>query len=370
MKVLITGGGTGGHIYPALAIAERLKKDFRPLELMYVGSKTGMEKDLVPKKGIMYVPIDVAPLNKKFTKKTFKSIGLLFKGLWQANGIIKRFKPDIIIGTGGYVAGSLVFIGALRGVPTAIHEQNAYPGLTNRILSRFVDCIMVSFEDSKAHFKHRERAIYTGMPIMDTYFTTSREQSRQKLGILPSEMLVVTVGGSNGAMKLNHIMLSSYNQFLEYPNIKFIHVSGTRYYPYVLEDIENKLYTVGNNVKIIGYLKDMPTYLYAADLVISRAGASTINEIIAAKSPSVIIPSPNVANDHQLLNAQLMDKYGMGVVMKEEDLNEELMVHTILDFYKDPGKLNIMRQNCEKMDLSRTMDAISAVVRRLTEYGN
>jgi UDP-N-acetylglucosamine--N-acetylmuramyl-(pentapeptide) pyrophosphoryl-undecaprenol N-acetylglucosamine transferase len=370
MKVLITGGGTGGHIYPALAIAERLKKDFRPLELMYVGSKTGMEKDLVPKKGITYVPIDVAPLNKKFTKKTFRSIGLLFKGLWQANGIIKRFKPDIIIGTGGYVAGSLVLIGALRGIPTAIHEQNAYPGLTNRILSRFVDCIMVSFEDSKAHFKHRERTVYTGMPIMDTYFTTSREQSRQKLGVLPGEMLVVTVGGSNGAMKLNHIMLSSYNQFSEYRNIKFIHVSGTRYYPYVLEDIENKLYTVGDNVKIIGYLKDMPTYLFAADLVVSRAGASTINEIIASKAPSVIIPSPNVANDHQLLNAQLMDKYGMGVVMKEEDLNEELMAHTIMDFYKDPSKLNIMRQNCEKMDLSKTLDAISAVVKRLTEYDN
>lgn len=367
MRVLITGGGTGGHIYPALAIAERLKKDFRPLELMYVGSKNGMEKDLVPKRGFTYIGIDVAPLNKKFSKKTFKSIGMLFKGLWQANGIIKRFKPDIIIGTGGYVAGSLVFIGALRGIPTAIHEQNAYPGLTNRILSRFVDCIMVSFEDSKVHFKHPERIVYTGMPILDQYFNTSREQSRQKLGISNSDMLVVTVGGSNGALKLNQIMLSSYHLMSEYANIKFIHVSGTRYYQSVLDDIEKNVYQVGENVKILGYLKDMPTYLHAADLVISRAGASTINEIIASRAPSVIVPSPNVTNDHQLLNAQLMDKYGMGVVLKEEDLSEALMVHTILDFYKDPNKLNIMRANCEKIDLTKTMDSISAVVRRLTD---
>lgn len=367
MRVLITGGGTGGHIYPAIAIAERLKKDFRPLELMYVGSKNGMEKDIVPKKGITYIGIDVAPLNKKFSRKTFKAIGSLFKGLWQANRLIKSFKPDVIIGTGGYVAGSLVLVGALRGVPTAIHEQNAYPGMTNRILSRFVDYIMVSFEDSKVHFKHPEKVIYTGMPILDTYFTTSREQSRAKLSIANNEMLVVTVGGSNGAMKLNHIMLSSYHQFSEIENIKFIHQSGTRYYPYVMEDIKSGLYQVGENVKIMGYIKDMHVYLNAADLVISRAGASTINEIIASKAPSVIIPSPNVANNHQLLNAQLMDKYGMGVVIKEEDLNEELMVHTIQDFYKDPSKLNIMRQNCEKMDLSKTLDAISAVIRKLTD---
>lgn len=183
------------------------------------------------------------------------------------------------------MAGSLVFMGAMRGVPTAIHEQNAYPGLTNRILSRFVDIIMVSFEDSKVHFKHPERVVYTGMPILETYFTASREQSRQKLGLSNEDMMVLTVGGSNGAMKLNHIMLQTYAQFKDYENIKFYHQTGTRYYPYVLEDIENQIYSIGENVKLIGYLKDMPAYLHAADLVISRAGASTLNEIIASKAP-------------------------------------------------------------------------------------
>lgn len=367
MRVLITGGGTGGHIYPALAIAERLKKDFRPLELMYVGSKDGMEKDVVPKKGITYIGIDIAPLNKKISKKTLIAVGKLFKGLWQANGIIRRYRPDVIIGTGGYVAGALVLMGAIRGIPTVIHEQNAYPGLTNRILGRFVDTIMVSFEDSKAYFKHHERTVYTGMPIMDSYFNTSREQSRNKLGISNNEMLVLTVGGSNGAMHLNHIMLSSYHHFSDMKQLKFIHASGARYYPYVMEDIGSGLYQVGENVNIIGYIKDMPTYLHAADLVISRAGASTINEIIASKAPSVIIPSPNVANNHQLLNAQLMDKYGMGVVVKEEDLTVELMVHTITDFYKDRNKLSIMRANCDKMDLTKTMASISSVIKNIMD---
>lgn len=366
MKILVTGGGTGGHIYPALAIAERLKREFRPIEIIYVGSKDGMENDIVPKRGFQFIGIDAAPLNKKFSWKTIKAVGTLFKSLWQSNRLIKRFKPDIIIGTGGYVAGSLVFMGALRGVPTAIHEQNAYPGMTNRWLSRFVDAIMVSFEDSKIHFKHKERIIYTGMPILESYFQTTREAARQKLGLSPDEMMVLTVGGSNGAMKLNHMMLSCYHQFADVPNIRFIHQSGNRYYPYVMEDIEKGIYEVGENVTILGYLKDMPNYLAAADLVVSRAGASTINEIIASKAPSVIIPSPNVANDHQLLNAQLMDKYGMGVVMKEIDLNEELITHTIMDFYKDRTKLDIMRSNCEKMDLSKTMESIVAVVRKLT----
>lgn len=367
MKVLITGGGTGGHIYPALAIAERLKRDIRPLELIYVGSKLGMEKDIVTKRGLNYVGIDIAPLNKKLSFKTIKAIGTLFKGLWQAHKITKRHKPDVIIGTGGYVAGALVLVGALKGIPTTIHEQNAYPGLTNRILSRFVDTIMVSFEDSKAYFKHPERVIYTGMPVLESFFTTQRDVSRQKLGISNSDMLVLTVGGSNGAMKLNHMMLETYQAFEETPNIKFMHVTGTRYHPYVLEDIKNGVYKVGEHVKILSYIKDMPTYLHAADLIISRAGASTINEIIAARIPSVIIPSPNVANDHQLLNAQLMDKYGMGVVIKEADLSVSLLEHTLMDFYKDASKLSIMRQNCEKIDLTRSLDAILQVIRRLSE---
>lgn len=367
MRVLITGGGTGGHIYPAIAIAEKMKKEFRPLEIMYIGSKNGMEKEIVTKKGFNYVGIDVAPLNKKFSFKTIKSIGTLFKGMWQASGIIKRFKPDLIIGTGGYVAGATVFVGAIKGVPTIIHEQNAYPGLTNRLLSRFVDVVMVSFEECKQHFHHPEKTVYTGMPIQDVFFTTPRDQARMKLGLPKDMMMVLTVGGSNGAMKLNHIMLSSYAQFKDFSDIKFIHQTGTRYYPYVLEDIEKGIYEVGENVTLLPYLKDMAVYLSAADLVISRAGASTINEIIASKAPSVIIPSPNVANNHQLLNAQLMDKYGMGVVMREEDMNESLIGHTIIDFYKDRAKLEIMRANCNKIDLSKTMDAIAAVIRKVSD---
>lgn len=367
MKVMLTGGGTGGHIYPALAIAEKLKKDNKGTEIVYVGSKDGMEKDIVPKLGLTYLGIDAAPLNKKFSKKTIKAIVSLFKGLHQANKAINRYKPDVIVGTGGYVAGAVVFIGALRGIPTVIHEQNAYPGLTNRLLSRFVDVILLTFDDAKQHFKYPEKLVYTGLPVMANYFVTSREQSRQKLGISRNEMMVLTVGGSNGALKLNQIMLDAYVQMNKLEQIRFIHVSGNRYFDKLQSEVKSGVFDLGDNFKLMSYLKDMPTYLSAADLVISRAGASTINEIIASKTPSVIIPSPNVSNNHQLHNAQIMDKHGMGVIVKEEDLTVDLITHIITDFYKDRSKLDIMRSNCEKINLTKTLDVIASVVYRLVD---
>lgn len=365
MKIMLTGGGTGGHIYPALAIAEKLKKEYKGVEIVYAGSKRGMEKDIVPRTGLQYLSIEAAPLNKKLKLSTLKAVALNIKGLFQANKILKRHKPDVVIGTGGYVAGSIVLIAALRGIPTAIHEQNAFPGLTNRILSRFVDKIMLSFDDAKSYFKYPDKIVFTGLPIMSAFFTGSREASRQKLGYNAQDLVVLSVGGSNGALKLNQILLETYGGFREYENIKFVHVAGERYFKSIQKDIESQYYSLGENFKLMSYLKDMPTYLKAADLVISRAGASTINEIIASGTPSVIIPSPNVSNDHQAHNAKIMDRHGMGVVLRESDLNVELMTHIINDFYNDRAKLDIMRQNCEKLDLSNTLDSIFQVVNQL-----
>ncbi len=365
MKVIVTGGGTGGHIYPAVAIAEKLKKDYKGVEILYLGAKLGMEKTLVPQAGLPFKQIDVAPLNKKISLKTLKAVFTLVKGLFQSAREIKRFKPDVIIGTGGYVAGPVVMMGALLGVPTMIHEQNAFPGMTNKILSRFVDKVLVTFEEAKEHFKQKDKIVYTGLPVLDAFFSHTRQEARHKLKLADDVMVVMTVGGSNGALKVNEVMMNVYKSLADQKKIKFIHVSGKRYYERIEKGIKDGIYQVGDNFELVDFMKQMPLYLKATDLVISRAGASTINEIIASQTPSVIIPSPNVANNHQFFNAKVVDKNGMGLIISESELTAPLMVNTIMNFYEEPSKLEIMRKNCEKIDIHSALDRISEEVSHL-----
>lgn len=361
MKIIITGGGTGGHIYPALSIAERIKHDKPGTEILYVGSKNGMESTIVPSH-LPYEGIEAVQLNKKLSLRTIKSLWRLVKSFFQSWKIVKNFEPDVVIGTGGYVAGTCVLAAALRGVPTAVHEQNAFPGMTNRILSRFVDVVMLSFDEARTYFKFPEKMRYTGLPVMDRFFKTTRKQARTKLGFSDDLRVILTVGGSNGALYLNETMMKVYEQMKDTEDVLFVHISGKRYYKALEDGIKSGKYNVGNNLSLLSFTDDMPTYLNAADLVVSRAGASTVFEIIASKTPSVIIPSPNVANNHQFYNAQLIDKRGLGVVISESELTDELMAHTLTDFLKDPSKLEIMRANCDKIDLSTTMDKIADTI--------
>jgi len=356
MRVIITGGGTGGHIYPAIAIAERLMQEDEATECLYIGAKRGIEKEIVPSSGIPFKQIDVAPLNKKISLKTFSALYQIVKGHVQAYKYIKRFSPDVIIGTGGYVTGPVVLMGALMGIPCTIHEQNAFPGMANKLLSRFVTSVMVTFEEASAYFKTKEKIVFTGLPIREAFFKVSREESRRKLGLDTDDIMIMTVGGSNGALKVNEVMTDVYDKIASRENVVFIHVSGERYYEALRERFSVK---DGKKRRLIKYVEDMPTYLAAADIVVSRAGASTITEIIASKTPSIIIPSPNVANNHQFHNAKVVDKNGMGFVISESDLNSDLVVHTLLDLIEHPEKLDIMAKNCEKMNAEQTLTRIS-----------
>ncbi|MGX8797880.1 undecaprenyldiphospho-muramoylpentapeptide beta-N-acetylglucosaminyltransferase [Fusibacter sp. JL298sf-3] len=359
MKVLLTGGGTGGHIYPALAIAERLKKEKGKMALLYVGSKDTMEKDIVPAKGLDYRAIDTAPLNKKLSLKVFSSLIQNIKGFFQIRKILKEFAPDVVVGTGGYISGTVVFAAALKGIPTCIHEQNAIPGMTNKWLSKVCDSVMLTFNEAAAHFGKPEKMLYTGLPVLSAFFDADKQASRKKLGISEEVFMVLSVGGSNGALHLNDYLINAYSKMAPEDDMVFYHVTGKRYYPYVKAHIEKGEWQCGANTTVLDYIDDMPAYLAAADLVISRAGASTLNEIIASATPSVIIPSPNVANNHQFHNAKVIDKYGMGVVIEEKDLSNELIVHTIQDLHKSPSKLEIMQENCHRMDMRQSIEAIA-----------
>jgi UDP-N-acetylglucosamine--N-acetylmuramyl-(pentapeptide) pyrophosphoryl-undecaprenol N-acetylglucosamine transferase len=366
MRIIITGGGTGGHIYPAVAIAERLKQNDPDVSILYIGAKHGLEKEIVPAKGIAFETVDVAPLNKKLSLKTFDAIGQTIKGLFQSRKLMKDFKPDVVIGTGGYVTGPVVLVGALMGIPSTIHEQNAFPGMANKLLSRFVDTVMLTFEEAGVQFPVKDKLVYTGLPIRDDFFRSDRLSARKALGIETDELMILTVGGSNGAQKLNEMMMAAYGALKAHKRLKCFHVSGNRYYSRLKKGIEEGTYEVCEHFELMNFLEDMPTYLAAADIVISRAGASTITEIIATRTPSIIIPSPNVANDHQFHNAKVLDKNGMGLVIRERDLTVPLIVHTIEDFIENPDKLHKMRINCERMDIRESLDRIVEVIAALS----
>lgn len=362
MKIILTGGGTGGHITPALAIAEKLRKVNGKNEILYIGSKDTMEKDIVPKHGFKYIGIDTAPLNKKMNRHIFKNSYKLICGYFQVRKAIKEFKPDVVVGTGGYVSGTVVLAAAMKGIPTCIHEQNAIPGMTNKLLSKVVDRVMLSFDEARSHFKPKEKLVFTGLPVMQSFFEQNRDLAREKIGLNEKDFLVVSVGGSNGALKFNEYLINAYARLADIENMKFIHVTGKRYHPFVLEHIEKGEWEKGSTTEIVAFTDQMPIYLAAADLVISRAGSATLNEIIASGTPSVIIPSPNVANNHQFHNAKVIDKYGMGVVIEEKDVTLDLIEHTLRDLYVSPNKLDIMKRNCKNMDMRQSLEAISSLV--------
>lgn len=370
MRVILSGGGTGGHIYPAIAIAEKLISEDASTELLYVGAKLGMEKQLVTDKGLPFEMVDVAPLNRKLSLKTLSGLFQTIKGIYQSYKLIKHFKPDVMIGTGGYVTGPVMLAGALMGVPCAIHEQNAFPGMANKLLSRVVDLVMVTFEEAIPLFPSTEKVVYTGLPVREAFFKADRQALRHKMGLRNDDVLLVSVGGSNGALKLNETMLEAYGKLIDIPSLKSIHITGNRYYDTINESIIQGRYTVSSRFELVAFAGNMPELLSAADLVISRAGASTITEIIATKVPSIVIPSPNVANDHQFYNAMVLDKHGMGLVIKEADLTGDLMASTIRDLIDHKEKLNIMRMNCEKTDVSKALDLINQQILSLTKHKN
>lgn len=348
MRIIMTGGGTGGHIYPALAIADSLKEKYKDCEILFVGTKKGIESTLIPKYGYDFKEITVSGFRRKLSSDTIKSMKDAFEGLREALRIVKEFKPDIIIGTGGYVCGPMVLAGKMKKVKTAIHEQNAFPGVTNRILSRLVDRMYLSYEESKVHLKNIDKSIMTGNPVREEFFKVSKEDARKKIGIKSDEKLLLSFGGSGGAKTINQCAMELIYRISEEESIKFIHVTGKSYYKEFIENLENSNVKLKGNIFVEKYLDNMPQIMGACDLVIGRAGALTLAEINALALPSILIPSPNVAGNHQFVNGSVVSKNKAGILIEEKNINMEF-IDVVLDLLKDDKKLKEMSINSKNM---------------------
>jgi UDP-N-acetylglucosamine--N-acetylmuramyl-(pentapeptide) pyrophosphoryl-undecaprenol N-acetylglucosamine transferase len=358
MKVLLTGGGTGGHIYPAIAIGEELRNNYNDIEILFVGTQKGLESELVPKAGFDFKTITVSSFKRKLSFDNITTLKNLFIGLNEAKRIIKEFKPDLVVGTGGYVCGPMVLMAALKNIKTVIHEQNVVPGVTNKILSRFVDKIFVSYEASKNHFPNQNKIVLTGNPVRGEFSNINTLECKRKMKVKEDSLTILSFGGSRGAEKINKTMIELVKTFNDIKDITLIHITGKSHYEHAIDSLRKSDIKLSSNIRILPYVHNMPTVMGASDLVISRAGAITLAEITTVGIPSILVPSPNVVNNHQEYNARVLEKHGAAIVLLEKDLNSKNLLELILKLKNDKSKLRQMANSSLELTMKMAADNI------------
>ena len=354
VKVIITAGGTGGHIYPALSILNKIKEKEPNSEFIYIGTHNRMEKDIVPTYNIKYIPLEIYGLSKKNIKRDIKNIFLIKKAYKKCLDIMKDFKPDIVIGVGGYVTYPVILAAHKLGIKTFIHEQNSIPGKSNKILSRIVDGVGVSFKDSSVYFKDQRKVYFTGNPCSENAID-SKKINKSEYGIKEYRKLVLIVSGSLGSNSINNKMIE-YLKSIGNKNYDCIYITGKNYYD---EFNKNKF---PNNVHIYPYIDNMVGLLKSVDVIVSRAGASSLSEILALRLPSIIIPSPYVANNHQYYNALSLKNNNACIMIEEKDLNKDILSDSI-DKCLDIEFSNKLKNNMDNLYIKNSSTIIYDIIK-------
>lgn len=354
MKVIMTGGGTGGHIYPAIAIADKIKERYPDSEIMFVGTEKGLESRLVPENGYPIEFINVAGFNRKKPLKNFAVMKKLHEGNKQSKKIMKEFQPDIVIGTGGYVCGPVVRAAHKAGVKTYTHEQNAFPGVTNKMLESSVEKVFLGFPEAQQYFKKPEKHIVAGNPVRKAFFEADPAASREKLGFGKHDFVLLVFGGSQGAGRINKSMMSVIETLNGMKGVHVCMATGSRYYEAIMQELqEEKGITLADNIHIMEYISNMDEYLSAADLVISRSGALTVAEVTVCGKAAIFIPFPYATGNHQYFNAKAVADQGGAVIIEEENLDDEKLIAEILKFKNDPAMvkdMGIKSRECAPLD--------------------
>lgn len=345
MKVIISGGGTAGHINPGIAIAKKIMEKDKGAQIIFVGTKKGLENKLVPREGFELKTIRVKGFRRKLSFDTFATVKELFIGLSQAKKLLKEFKPDIVIGTGGFVCGPILFYATRLKIPTIIHEQNAFPGVTNRILSRFVDVVAISFEESREYFKSAKNVKLTGNPIRQELLDVDRALVKKDSNFTNKEKKALVFGGSRGAKVINDTVVDMIKIHYK-KDFSMIFATGEVLNEEVLEKLKD---VDAPNIDIVPYIYNMKDALVSADLVICRSGAITVCELAAVGIPAILIPSPNVTANHQEYNAKVLENADAGVILLEEDLTPENLYNKIKDLLSNNKLLDNMSKNCRKV---------------------
>lgn len=343
VRVLLTGGGTGGHIYPAIVIADEIRRLNPAAKFLFVGTRRGLESKVVPPLGYPIEYVDVRYFIRSLTLKNFAVAYKALTSVQAAKKIIRKFQPEVVIGTGGYVSGPVVLAATRLKVPTLIHEQNAFPGLTTRLLSRRVNRVAVSHAAAVKRMKSGTAVVVTGHPVRREFYEKEGQDFRQQAGISQEQKIVILVGGSGGALKLNQVALAAAPAILTDPNLVFIHVTGGRYYDWARGELEKSPLAphLAGRYRLMEYLHEMPGAMKACDLMVARAGGM-VHELTVTGCPSLLVPSPNVAENHQFYNAKAMAEAGAAIMLKESELSAEKLTEEIHSLLREPGRLKNM----------------------------
>jgi len=359
MKIVVTAGGTMGHINPALAIIEEFKKREKNLEVIYIGTHNRMEKDIIPKKGYRYIPIEIYGFSKDI-KKDIQNIFLIKKACQKCEELFKKEKPDIVIGVGGYVTYPVLKTAHKLHIKTFIHEQNSIPGKSNKMISKYADLIGITFLESKKYLKTKGKIVYTGHPCGAKAIEIP-PKDKLKLGLEKKKKLVTVVAGSLGSGSLN----KEFSKFLMEcgpKNYEICYITGKSHYDDFIKDKK-----FPKNVKILPYMEELPGLLKISDVVISRAGAGSLSEILALQIPSIIIPSPNVANNHQYYNAKELEEKKCIYLLEEKDLNVEILRSTIDKMLNDYEMRMQMILNMKKEETKDSAHLIYDEIKKIIE---
>ena len=355
MKFLMAAGGTGGHITPGIAIATKLKNEGH--EVIFIGTENGLETDLVPKAGFELKLIHAEGL-KGGIVNNLKAILTLKKGLSECKKIIDEEKPDMVIGTGGYVTAPLMIAGINKKIPTMIHESNALPGKTTKWLSKKVTCVAVGFEDAKKRLGNLKNIVFTGNPSKIGLNQLDKDAVKNKLGI--NKKLVLVFGGSQGAKKINDTMIDLINN-TEIKDYQIIYATGPKNY----EEILSKIKVKSENVKIEKYIYNMDEVMLASDLAICRSGALTVTELGIVGLPAVLIPFPHAAENHQYYNAKTIEESKAGIIIQEHNLSCDVLEKTIKDLLNDKLKLEEMKRFAKKEEMTNALEKITKEIMQI-----
>lgn len=369
MKVVIAAAGTAGHINPGLAIANKIKQEEPKSEITFIGTTRGLENDLVPRAGFNLKTIDAYGLSKKLTIENIKKMYKTLKGYGEAKKILKDLKPDIVIGTGGYICGATILAAHNLKIPTMLHESNSFPGKAVKLLAKKTDVILISFEDAKERIPNAKKIVHTGTPVKikkQEYTNSQIEKLKKELGLNNEKPLVLIFGGSQGAQKINEAIMGIIKNKLN-KEYQIIWATGPKQYDIIKEKLEDANININyiENTKIVPYIYNMEEIMNVSDLIVSRSGAMTITEIANLAKPSILVPLPNVSGDHQMYNAKVLANKNAAIIIKNDDLNTVDLNTKIKEIVLDKNKKEQMGKNAFKVSTKNVEEKIGQEIKEL-----
>lgn len=366
MRVIFAGGGTGGHINPALSIANYIKEKEEAFEALFIGTKRGLETRLVPNAGYNIEYIDIQGFDRRHLLHNIEVLKKLDKSKKRCREIIGEFKPDVIVCTGGYVSGPVAMAAHKMGIPALIHEQNVYPGLTVKGSLNYVNYVAVSFPETIGHIRRSSKCVLTGNPVREELIRADYDTARKKLK-LSEKPFVLIFGGSLGAQKINENTVKMLPKLIEDNNVQLLFGTGERNYEAITEQLRGV--NLPPDFRIVPYINNMPDVMAAADLVVARSGAITVSEIAALGKPSILIPSPNVVRNHQEQNARAFEQKGAAAVICEDVLTPDLLYKKISELTRDKNKLLKMSENVRELANPDALEKLYDTVKKCIEEG-